>query len=183
MPTVKLHYDGWICLPTSLYQALGLSHGAKLTAELTDGALMLQPVVKRGAQSATAQPDEAALSGETMPSRRKPGRPRKNAAAEATPSTSTKRRGRPPKAAVRPEPEPAAEPVVRREPWILRKKADLPPAAPGTDKPAPERRPEWRSDDGFPFVERRPFRHVEVRKLSPRREHNRQQPLAVRQPG
>jgi len=185
MPTAKLHYDGWICLPTSLYQALGLSRGAKLTAELADGALVLQPVVRRRAQSATAQPDEAALSGETMPPRRKPGRPRKNAAAEATPSTSTKRRGRPPKAAVRPEPEPAAEPVVSREPWILRKKADQPPAALVVDKPAPpERRPErLRSDDGFPFVERRPFRHVEVRKLGPGRGHNRPQPLATRQPG
>jgi hypothetical protein len=51
------------------------------------------------------------------------------------------------------------------------------------DKPAPERRPEWRSDDGFPFVERRPFRHVEVRKLGPGREHNRPQPLTARQLG
>jgi antitoxin component of MazEF toxin-antitoxin module len=185
MPTVKLHYDGWICLPASLCQALGLSQGAKLAAELADGALVLQPVVRRQAQSATAQPNEAALSGEAMPARRKPGRPRKNAVAEATSSTSTKKRGRPPKAVVTPEPELAAEPVVRREPWILRKKADLPPAAPMVDKPAPpERRPErLRSDDGFPFVERRPFRHVEVRKLGPGRGHNRPQPLAARQPG
>jgi antitoxin component of MazEF toxin-antitoxin module len=185
MPTVKLHYDGWICLPASLYQTLGLSHGAKLTAELADGALVLQPAVRRKAQSATAQPDEAALNGETMSGRRKPGRLRKNAAAEATSSTSTKKRGRPLKAVVTPEPEPTAAPVVRREPWILRKKADLPPAAPVVDKPAPsERRPErLRSDDGFPFAERRPFRHVEVRKLGPGRGHNRPQPSTARQPG
>jgi antitoxin component of MazEF toxin-antitoxin module len=185
MPTVKLHYDGWICLPASLYQTLGLSHGAKLTAELVDGALVLQPVVRRKAQSAPAQQDEAALSGETMPARRKPGRPRKNVPAEVAPSSPTKRRGRPPKVAVRAEPEPTAAPVVRREPWILRKKADLPPAAPVVDKPAPsERRPErFRSDDGFPFAERRPFRHVEVRKLGPGRGHNRPQPLTARQPG
>jgi hypothetical protein len=184
MPTVKIHYDGWICLPASLYQTLGLSHGAKLTAELADGALVLQPVVRRRAQSTTAQPDGAALSGETMPGRRKPGRPRKSAAAEATSSTSTKKRGRPPKAVATPEPEPAAEPVVRREPWILRKKADLPPAAPVVDKPAPpQRRPEWRSDGGFPFIERRPFRQVEVRKLGPGRGHIRPQPLTARQRG
>jgi antitoxin component of MazEF toxin-antitoxin module len=176
MLTVKLHYDGWICLPASLYQTLGLSHGAKLTAELADGALVLQPAVRRKAQSATAQPDEAELSGETMSGRRKPGRPQKNAAAEATSPTSTKKRGRPPKAVVTPEPEPTAAPVVRREPWILRKKVDLPPAAPMVDKLMPERRPEWRSDNGFPFVERRPFRHVEVRKLGPGRGHNRPQP-------
>jgi antitoxin component of MazEF toxin-antitoxin module len=183
MPAVKLHYDGWVCLPASLCQALGLSYGDRLTAELADGALVLQPVVRRKAQSTTAQPDEASLSGETMPGRRKPGRPRKNAAAEATPSTSTKKRGRPPKAVVTPEPEPTAAPVVRGEPWILRKKADLPPAAPVVDKPAPsEHRPErLRSDDGFPFVECRPFRHVEVRKLGPGRGHNRPQPLAARQ--
>jgi hypothetical protein len=177
MPTVKLHYDGWICLPASLCQTLGLSHGAKLTAELADGALVLQPVVRRRAQSTTAQPDGAALPGDAMPAKRKPGRPRKNAVAELAPSA-------PKEALVTPEPETAAEPVVRREPWILRKKADLPPAAPVVDKPAPpQRRPEWRSDGGFPFVERRPFRQVEVRKLGPGRGYNRPQPLTARQRG
>ena len=42
-----------------------------------------------------------------------------------------------------------------------RKKADLLSAVPVVDKPAPpQRRPEWRSDDGFPFVERRPLSHI-----------------------
>jgi hypothetical protein len=83
---------------------------------------------------------------------------------------------------VTPEPEAVADPVVTHQPWILRKEANLPPAAPAVDKPAlPEHRPEWRSDDGFPFIERSPFRQVEVRKLGPGRGHNRPQPLTARQ--
>ena len=191
MPTVKIHYDGWICLPASLCRALGLSNGDRLTAELVDGALALHPVARRAGQdqptettapSAIDRPKETAPTGDAMPARRKPGRPRKNAVAELAPSAP--KEAATAKAVVTPEPETAAEPVVRREPWILRKKADLPPAAPVVDKPAPpERRPEWRSDDGFPFVERRPFRQVEVRKLGPGRGHNRPQPLTARQRG
>ena len=193
MPTVKIHYDGWICLPASLCRALGLSNGGRLTAELVDGTLELHLVHRRTGQdqptetsapSATGLPKEAAPAGDATPVRRKPGRPRKNAVAELALSAPRKGRGRPSKAMVTPEPEAVADPVVSHQPWILRKKADLPPAAPAVDKLAPpERRPEWRSDDGFPFVERRPFRQVEVRKLGPGRGHNRPQPLTARQRG
>jgi hypothetical protein len=186
MPTVKIHYDGWICLPASLCRALGLSNGDRLVAELVDGALALHPVARRAGQdqptntsapSAIVCSKEIALPGDAMPARRKPERPRKNAVAELAPSA-------PKEALVTPELEPAAEPVVRREPWILRKKADLLSAVPVVDKPAPpQRRPEWRSDDGFPFVERRPFRQVEVRKLGSDRGHTRPQPLTARQRG
>jgi hypothetical protein len=186
MPTVKIHYDGWICLLASLCRALGLSNGDRLAAELVDGALELHPVASRTGQdqqtrtpasSAAGRAKEAAPTGDAMPAKRKPGRPRKSAVAELAPSA-------PKEALVTPELEPAAEPLVRREPWILRKKADLPPAAPAVDKPAPpQRRPEWRSDDGFPFIERRPFRQVEVRKLGPGRGYNRPQPLTARQRG
>ena len=186
MPTVKIHYDGWICLPASLCRALGLSNGDRLAAELIDGALALRPVARRTGQDqhigTTASPaivcsKEIAPPGDAMPARRKPGRPRKNAVAELAPSA-------PKEALVTPEPETAAEPVVRREPWILRKKTDLLSAVPVVDKPAPpQRRPEWRSDDGVPFVERRPFRQVEVRKLGPGRGHIRPQPLTARQRG
>ena len=186
MPTVKIHYDGWICLPASLCRALGLSNGDRLAAELIDGALALHPVTRRTGQDqhieTTASPaivcsKKIALPGDAMPAKRKPGRPRKNAVAELAPSA-------PKEALVTPALEPAAEPVVRREPWILRKKADLPPAAPVVDKPAPpERRPEWRSDGGFPFIERRPFRQVEVRKPGPGHGHIRPQPLTARQRG
>jgi antitoxin component of MazEF toxin-antitoxin module len=186
MPTVKIHYDGWICLPASLCRALGLSNGDRLAAELVDGALALHPVARRAGQDqhieTTAFPaivcsKEIALPGDAMPARRKPGRPRKNAVAELALSA-------PKETLVTPEPETAVEPVVRREPWILRKKADLLSAVPVVDKPAPpQRRPEWQSDDGFPFVERRPFRQVEVRKLGPGRGHTRPQSMTARQRG
>ena len=55
MPTVKIHYDGWICLPASLCRALGLSNGDRLAAELVDGALALHPVARRAGQD---QPTE-----------------------------------------------------------------------------------------------------------------------------
>ena len=41
MPTLKLHYDGWLALPAAFRQALGLSSGDRLEAELVDGALVL----------------------------------------------------------------------------------------------------------------------------------------------
>ena len=192
MSTVKIHYDGWICLPASLCRALGLSNGGRLTAELVDGALALRPVHRRPGQdqptettapSATGRPKETAPAGDATPVRRKPGRPRKNTVAELAPLAPRKGRGRRRRWS-RQSLRAAADPVVSHQPWILRKKADLPPAAPAVDKPAlPERRPEWRSDDGFPFVERRPFRQVEVRKLGPGRGHNRPQPLTARQRG
>jgi hypothetical protein len=188
MPTAKLHYDGWIRLPASLCQALGLRNGDRLAVELVDDAVALRSVARRTGQNQETEPPASSASGwlqataptsDAVPPRRKPGRPRKNAAAELTPAASTTRRGRS-EAALPPEPELAAEPVVR----ILRKKADLVPAAPAVDQPAlPARRPERRSDDGFPFVKRRPFRHVEVRKLGPGRGHNRPQPLPARQRG
>jgi antitoxin component of MazEF toxin-antitoxin module len=192
MPTVKIHYDGWICLPVSLCRALGLSNGDRLAAELADGALELRPVHRRTGQdqptetsaTATGRPKETAPAGDATPVRRKPGRPRKKAVAELTPSAPAKRLGRPRKAMVTLEPEAVADPIIGHQPWILRKKADLPPAAPAVDKPAlPARRPEWRNDDGYAFVERRPFRQVEVRKLGPGRGHNRSQSLRARQRG
>jgi len=191
MPTVKIHYDGWICLPASLCRALGLNKGDRLAAELVDGALALHPVARHAGQDlhiettaspAIDRPKETAPTGDAMPARRRPGRPPRNAAAELAPSTPAKLFGRPRKTMVTPEPQSIAEPVGSHQPWILRKKTDLPPAAPAVDKPAPpERRPEWRSDDGFPFVERRPFRQVEVRKLGPGRGHNRLQSVTARQ--
>ncbi len=192
MPTVKLHYDGWICLPASLCRAFGLGSGDRLAAELADGAVTLRPLARQtgqhqqletAASPATSQAKEIAPDGDSVPARRKPGRPRKDAVAEFA-SSGPKKRGRPRKAVDTPEPEPAADPISPRQPWILRKKAELPPAAPAVDKlAAPERRPEQpRSHDDMPFVERRPFRQVEVRKLGPDRGHNRPQRMIPRLP-
>jgi antitoxin component of MazEF toxin-antitoxin module len=150
MPTVKIHYDGWICLPTGLCQALGLSPGDRLAAELVEGELVLQPVAGRAGRTASVGPDGS------LPAKRKRGRPRKVVAAA--------------------EPEPVADQPASREPWILRKKSDLPSPAPTMGEPSPPARgPEMRHDNGFSFEERRPFRQVEVRKLGPGRGHNRPQ--------
>jgi hypothetical protein len=193
MPTVKLHYDGWICLPASLCWALGLGSGDRLAAELADGAITLRPLARltgqhqqleTAASPATGhQAKEIAPDGDSVPTRRKPGRPRKDAVAELAPP-APKRRGRPRMAVDTPEPEPAADPIGPRQPWILRKKAELSPPAPAVDKlPALERRPEQpRSHDDMPLVERRPFRQVEMRKLGPGRGHDRLQRMIPRLP-
>jgi bifunctional DNA-binding transcriptional regulator/antitoxin component of YhaV-PrlF toxin-antitoxin module len=172
MATLKIHYDGWICLPTGLCQALGLNAGDRLAAELVEGELVLQPVAGRAGRSAGGDPDG------TLPAKRKRGRPRKEAVAEPAAAVS-KKRGRPRKVVAAAEPEPAADQPASREPWILRKKSDLPAPAPAMGEPAPPvRGPEWRSDNGSSFEERRPFRQVEVRKLGPGRGHNRPQSAA-----
>jgi len=46
MPTLKLHYDGWLLLPAGLRRALGLNSGDRLATELVDSALILRPVSK-----------------------------------------------------------------------------------------------------------------------------------------
>ena len=43
MPTLKVHYDGWISLPSALRQQLGLHSGTRLEVHLADGAIMLRP--------------------------------------------------------------------------------------------------------------------------------------------
>ncbi len=169
MPTVKIHYDGWICLPTGLCQALGLNPGDRLAAELVEGELVLQPVAGRAGRTASVGPDGS------LPAKRKRGRPRKDAVAEPA-DAAPKKRGRPRKVVAAAEPEPVADQPASREPWILRKKSDLPSPAPTMGEPSPPARgPEMRHDNGFSFEERRPFRQVEVRKLGPGRGHNRPQ--------
>ena len=64
MPTLKLHYDGWLSLPAGLRQALGLNSGDRLEAELVDGALVLRPVAKT---RRPAPGGEAAVAVAPMP--------------------------------------------------------------------------------------------------------------------
>ena len=112
MPTVKLHYDGWVSLPSSIRQKLGLNSGDRLEADLVNGAIVLRPAVKA---SSPAPHDEQASNPPAAgvpeiltpqaatPARRKPGRPRKGEAADGlAPAAQPKRpRGRP-KAALAP---------------------------------------------------------------------------------
>ena len=43
MATLKLHYEGWLALPTGLRQKLGLKSGDQLEAELVRGTIVLRP--------------------------------------------------------------------------------------------------------------------------------------------
>jgi AbrB family looped-hinge helix DNA binding protein len=191
MATLKVHYEGWVSLPSALRQRLGLGSGDRLEAELVDGTIVLRPATKgrhparrEEGEEEAADPAATGASGmlplttTAVPAKRKPGRPRKAVdAGELAPAPGPRKaRGRPRKAgALAPAPEPVVRPVVGVGPARLLKKADLPPkAAPPDPAPPPAVAPRraW-GDAGSRFEERRPFRHVEVRKLGPGRGHNR----------
>jgi len=197
MTTLKMHYEGWISLPSDLRQQLGLHSGTRLDVQLVNGAIMLRPT-----QGTRAPPDrEAAIEPPvvasapapslepTLPPKRPRGRPRKVPTVErpselmlgaaAAPLPAPKRKpGRPRKALVE-EAQPVAEPGPLSSAgagglWKLRPKAELPTASP--EPVPPPRRPEpSRYGGSQEFEERRPFRNVEVRKLGPGRRHNRAQ--------
>ena len=183
MPTLKLHYDGWIALTAGLRQALGLNSGDRITADLVDGALVLRPATKK-ARSAAAdnigaavsiEPEQGTLRLVDEPSA--PERTRRATKGTDERAGAPKRRGRPPKTAAGVEPPRVqANPVVGIGPAKLIKKAELaakmaPQEAPPTL--AARIRPERVSQ----AVERRPFRNVEVRTLGPGRGHNRSRRL------
>ena len=186
MPTLKVHYDGWLSLPAGLRQKLGVGSGDRLEADLVDGAIVLRPAAKtrRPARREEETPEAPAaddasdgppLAADAAPAKRRPGRPRKAVDAGETASAPRKARGRPRKTMAILEPESVALPAVSIGPPKLLKKADLQPKATPADPTAPPadaiRR--TRRDSGFQAVERRPFRNVEVRKLGPGRGHNR----------
>ena len=97
MPTLKLHYDGWLLLPAALRRQLGLNSGDRLEVQLVDGAIVLRPATraKRSVDDADLEevtdlpaPDAAgnAAQPDAAPTRRGPGRPRKHqAGAELVP--------------------------------------------------------------------------------------------------
>ena len=132
MPTLKVHYEGWVSLPSGLRRELGLSSGDRLEVQLVEGAIVLRPASKaRAARPAATAPEApvAAAPSAGVPARRGPGRPRKLASSDGLvpPADEAKRpRGRPRKAVLAPEPEPVApSPAPASEPWKLRKKAEL----------------------------------------------------------
>jgi AbrB family looped-hinge helix DNA binding protein len=185
MATLKLHYEGWVSLPSVLRQKLGLGSGDRLDVDLVEGAIVLRPTAKArrparredgaAASSAADASETPPLAADAAPAKRKPGRPRKAVAAGESAPAPRKARGRPRKTTTVLEPGPVALPAVSIGPPKLLKKADLQPkAAPADPAPPPAdaiRR--TRSDSGFRPVERRPFRNVEVRKLGPGRGHDR----------
>jgi bifunctional DNA-binding transcriptional regulator/antitoxin component of YhaV-PrlF toxin-antitoxin module len=92
LPTIQLHYDGWLTLPAEARRHLAVVTGSRLEIELTDGGLFLRPAGQAAVVSPTAvqtapspakpelaqaktEPDETAA--ETVLPKRGPGRPRK----------------------------------------------------------------------------------------------------------
>ena len=177
MPTLKLHYEGWLSLPAALRHRLGLSTGDRFEVELIEETLVLRPAAKAkhptpGEDQEVATDSPAPDVPETLtltdaaPARRKPGRPRtRDAAGECNPAATPKRpRGRPKVVRV-PQLEPALERAISSEPWAAPPAVTAEDASPPPSRPASEIRP--------PEVERRPFRNIEVRKLGPGRSRNR----------
>ena len=184
MPTLKLHYDGWVALPAAVRQQLGLNSGDKLDVALVDGTIVLRPAAKATRPVQSVDQEEAvdppapdaignAAHPDVAPARRGPGRPRKQAGADGASPAPKRPRGRPKRIPV-PTAELPPAPTVSNEPWKLRRKADLQQQV-ARAEPAPLPSPlpyRTRSEAGSPAEERRPFRNVEVRKLGPRRRHN-----------
>ena len=86
MTRVRINYDGWLALPTTVRQKLGLSTGDQLELELADGGIVLRPVragtaeaapapVTTAEPSVSATPPAAAAAAPMV--KRGPGRPRK----------------------------------------------------------------------------------------------------------
>jgi bifunctional DNA-binding transcriptional regulator/antitoxin component of YhaV-PrlF toxin-antitoxin module len=103
MPTIQVHYDGWLALPDTARRKLGVGTGDRLEVEIADGAVVLRPARRADAAGqavpepavATEQPAEAASAVTPPPTvKRGPGRPRKASADAALPPGPNKARGR-----------------------------------------------------------------------------------------
>jgi hypothetical protein len=158
---------------------LGVGTGDRLEVELVDGTLRLRPTAesKNAAENApeAAAPATPAPSPPTTTSAKRPSRrPRQVAVAEPPEPAVTPARplARLRKAKPEPAPEPAslAEEAARAE--LERKTAlPLPREAPVAVR---GRVRAWvMPSTGHEREERRPFPHVEVRKLGPGRRHHR----------
>jgi len=176
---LKLYYEGWLALPASFRQALGLDTNAMLEAELVEGTIVLRPASK-GRGPARTEPKAAGLPTggapavalpADMPVKRKPGRPRKVQTAEQAEPAAPRPRGRPRKVMLEPVPEVAA-PMPMAAPSVLRRKV-LPPVTGDDHLAVHGYRKQAMADAGREPEERRPFPHVEVRKLGPGRGYNR----------
>ncbi len=182
MTTLKLYDGGWLAPPAALRRTLGVGTGDRLEAELVDGTIRLRPAAgikgaPENAPEAAAPAAEAPAPAPSPPAvtsaRRPSGRPRKAAVPEPPePATTPKRPlARLRKAKPDPVPEPASltEEGARAEPG--RKAAlPLPREAPVAVR---GRVRAWvMPSTGHEREERRPFPHVEVRKLGPGRRHH-----------
>ena len=192
VPTLKIHYDGWISLPPGLRQYLKLNSGDRLDAQLVDGVIVLRPAnVKRAPAKAEPAIEPPAVTAapvsslETaLPQKRPRGRPRKVHPSElmlgiaGDPLPSPKRKpGRPRKVRLE-EAELVAEPkpssmVGDGALWKLRPKAELTARSSDPVPPPPRHLEPTQTAGSQEREERRPFRNVEIRKLGSGRRHNR----------
>ena len=85
MAMLKLHYEGWLALPTGLRQKLGLKSGDQLEAELVRGTIVLRRAGRpTSPQTLPAEPEAepertaAPIAGET----------KSTSAAAASPATA-----------------------------------------------------------------------------------------------
>jgi bifunctional DNA-binding transcriptional regulator/antitoxin component of YhaV-PrlF toxin-antitoxin module len=86
MPTLQVHYDGWVSLPPDVRQHLGIVNGDRLEVELTDHGLLLRPTGRTVAPDRAGPADAVAVphveaapeaGAAEAPIKRGPGRPRK----------------------------------------------------------------------------------------------------------
>jgi hypothetical protein len=183
MTTLKLYYGGWLALPAALRQTLGVGTGDGLEAELVDGTIRLRPAagIKGAAENepeATEPAAEAPAPAPSPPAATSASRPserRRKAAVPAPPAPATAPE-RPLARLRKAKPDPAPEPVSLTEEGArseLRRKVALPPPR---EEPVAVRgrvRAWVMPNTGHEREERRPFPHVEVRKLGPGRRHPR----------
>jgi antitoxin component of MazEF toxin-antitoxin module len=183
MTTLKLYYGGWLALPAALRQTLGVGTGDRLEAELVDGTLRLRPAaaIKGAAENEPEAPAPAAeapapASSSSAPtSARHPSRRLLQAAVPQPPepvTTPERPLARLRKAKPAPAPEPASLTEEEARAESGRKVAlPLPREAPVAVR---GRVRAWvMPTTGHEREERRPFPHVEVRKLGPGRRHHR----------
>jgi hypothetical protein len=186
MATLKLYSGGWLALPAALCRKLGVGTGDRLEAELVDGTLRLHPVagLKGAAENEPEATEPAAAASApasslpaTTSAKRPPRRPRQVAVPEPPEPAVTPAR---PLARLRKaKPDPAPEPASLAEAGA-RSELGRKVALPREEVAVRGRVRAWvLPSTGHEREERRPFPHVEVRKLGPGRRHHR----AVRRSG
>lgn len=161
MPTLKIHYDGWIALPAALRDDLAVKTGDPLHVEVIDGAIVLRP-----AGNSKKPPQKEAHGDELAPKMLRLIPERVVPPVEDPVGHAPRRRGRPRKIPQAPlPPEPLFPPVVGIGAPKLIKKHELEARAAEKEAEcaAPALRPSNRPDRATPMVERKPFRNVEIR--------------------
>jgi hypothetical protein len=180
MTKLKLYYGGWLALPPDLCRTLGVGTGDRLEVELVDGTLRLRPIARtkalpENAPEATEPAVEASAPTPSLPATNSPKRPSRRPRQVAVPeppepaTTLERPLARLRKAKPEPAPEPASPTEGRAQSELWRKVA-----VPREEVAVRGRVRTWvlpsTSDER---EERRPFPHVEVKKLGPGRRHHR----------